>query len=365
MSLTYIVGNPGSGKTYFAVNKLYESFIFEKEPSLFDKIGDKKEKSKNYEFAYTNINEFDFTKSDKIKKLEVDIFKYHLAELYGLYQSKATDKELIKKAKELKLCNVLIVIDECHSTIFNKKGDKILIWWLTYHRHLYQDIYLITQNLSLVASEYKKIAEFFYKAVDGSKRLFSKKFRYVLFNSPTMYQKRDIVPGGGISLNFNSEVFKLYHSGNSTNHKSYLKIYFLISLILIIFTSFLVSKFKSYFSNDNEIPKTEISQNLPKIQTSTNSVPKIDNNISKITNFYKIQCFSNVCTIKDYEKFSYTLFRKMIVENPPLHYEFKELSKGITEVYLYTDKPVFEFLKKEVKNEKDSNSFSLSNGFIK
>lgn len=363
MSLTYIVGNPGSGKTYFAVNKLYESFIFEKEPSLFDKIGDKKEKSKNYEFAYTNINEFDFTKSDKIKKLEVDIFKYHLAELYGLYQSKATDKELIKKAKELKLCNVLIVIDECHSTIFNKKGDKILIWWLTYHRHLYQDIYLITQNLSLVASEYKKIAEFFYKAVDGSKRLFSKKFRYVLFNSPTMYQKRDIVPGGGISLNFNSEVFKLYHSGNSTNHKSYLKIYFLISLILIIFTSFLFSKFKTYFSNDDK--KTEISTNLQTLNQNIQSIKKVDNNISKITNSYKIQCFSDSCKIKDYEKFSYSLFRKMIVENPPLHYEVKELSRGITEVYLYTDKPVFEFLKKEVKNEKYNSSFNPTTGLFK
>ena len=36
MSLTYIVGNPGSGKTYFAVNKLYEYFIREPKPTFFD-----------------------------------------------------------------------------------------------------------------------------------------------------------------------------------------------------------------------------------------------------------------------------------------------------------------------------------------
>lgn len=34
MAITYIVGNPGSGKTYFAVNKLYEYFV---EPTLKNK----------------------------------------------------------------------------------------------------------------------------------------------------------------------------------------------------------------------------------------------------------------------------------------------------------------------------------------
>ncbi|EIX7887894.1 zonula occludens toxin, partial [Campylobacter jejuni] len=27
MAITYIVGNPGSGKTYFAVNQIYEYFV--------------------------------------------------------------------------------------------------------------------------------------------------------------------------------------------------------------------------------------------------------------------------------------------------------------------------------------------------
>lgn len=359
MSLTYIVGNPGSGKTYFAVNKLYEYFIREPKPTFFDPHP--KSNKKNYRCAYTNINEFDFSKSDKIKKLDIDEFKANLSVLYSYYKSKVDDTELIKYAKELNLCNVLIVIDECHSTIFSHKGDKILIWWLTYHRHLYQDIYLITQNLSLVDSAYKKIAEFFYKAVDGSKRLFSRRFRYVQFNSPTMYQKRDIVVGGGVSLKFNSEVYKLYHSGNDTKHKSYLKYYFLVSFFLIVIIIVLFSFFKDYFTpptsdkNSVSASKSIPIQNSFKTPASV-SAPDVNTSISQIQYFYEIHCVYNDCKIEGYFPFSYKFFMASISQTEPLFIEYRDDSKGFLRIFAYFDKPIFEKLKKELKNEKDNFS---------
>lgn len=59
----------------------------------------------------------------------------------------------------MKLNHCLIVVDEAHN-FFNKKNDEILTWWLTYHGHLYQDIILITQDLSLIDTGYKAVAEF-------------------------------------------------------------------------------------------------------------------------------------------------------------------------------------------------------------
>ena len=350
MSLTYIVGNPGSGKTYLAVNKLYECFI-----------SDTKTNKKNYRFAYTNINEFDFSKSDKIKKLDIDEFKSNLSVLYSYYKAKVTDSELIKYAKELNLCNVLIVIDECHSTIFSQKGDKVLIWWLTYHRHLYQDIYLITQNLSLVDSAYKKIAEFFYKAVDGSKRLFSSRLRYVLFNSPTMYQKRDIVVGGGVSLKFNPEIYKLYHSGDETKHKSLIKYYFLVSFFLIFLIVVLFLFFKDYFNtSDKSTRKVSSISTSPVVvnQIYGNTAVSVDKNVSmaQIQYSYFVRCIYTDCVIDGYAPFTYKYFSLMISQVEPIYIEYKSDTKGFLEIYAYFDKPIFEKLKKELKNEKDNFS---------
>ena len=351
MSLTYIVGNPGSGKTYFAVNRLYECFI-----------SDTKTNKKNYRFAYTNINEFDFSKSDKIKKLDIDEFKSNLSVLYSYYKAKVTDSELIKYAKELNLCNVLIVIDECHSTIFSQKSDKVLIWWLTYHRHLYQDIYLITQNLSLVDSAYKKIAEFFYKAVDGSKRLFSSRLKYVLFNSPTMYQKRDIVVGGGVSLKFNPEIYKLYHSGDETKHKSLIKYYFLVSFFLIFLIVVLFLFFKDYFNTSDKSTRkvSSISTSSVVNQIYGNTAVSVDKNVSmaQIQYSYFVRCIYTDCVIDGYTPFTYKYFSLMISQVEPIYIEYKSDTKGFLEIYAYFDKPIFENLKKEVKNEKDSFSTS-------
>ena len=236
-----------------------------------------------------------------------------------------------------------------------------MIWWLTYHRHLYQDIYLITQNLSLVDSAYKKIAEFFYKAVDGSKRLFSRRFKYVQFNSPTMYQKRDIVVGGGVSLKFNPEVYKLYHSGNDTKHKSYLKYYFLVSFFLIVIIIVLFSFFKDYFTpSTSDKNSVSASKSIP-IQNSFKtpasvSAPDVNTSISQIQYFYEIHCVYNDCKIEGYSSFSYKFFMASISQTEPLFIEYRDDSKGFLRIFAYFDKPIFEKLKKELKNEKDNFS---------
>lgn len=353
MSIRYIVGNPGSGKTYLAVAKLYEYFIDEK-----------RKKEPDWLFAYTNINEFDFTKSEIIKPLDLDVLYDGLTDLHNLYLDKVTDDELNEKAKELNLYNVLFVIDECHSNIFHEKNDKVIIWWLTYHRHMYQDIWLITQNLSLVDTKYKKIAEFFYKAIDGSNRLFGNRFKYALFNSPTMYNKRDIVPGGGISLKFNPEIYSLYHSGDKTIHKSYIKYYFLISFLFIALFIFLFFLFKkSFMSDEKEVIKQDLSkQNLviSKDLNSTNSPLKLPFGISQLYP-YNVKCFDKKCFIFEANSYIPESLLKMIISDSSLYfYDYKELISGeFIYFFIFTSDVFLNFKEKRLDDDEKSSIFSI------
>lgn len=347
MSIRYIVGNPGSGKTYLAVYKLHEYFISDKKANI------------TYLNAYTNINQFNFNMSDKIFPLDFDLLLDNLSILHDMYLDKLSDDKLIQKAKELKIYNTLFVIDECHSNIFSQKNNQVLIWWLTYHRHLYHDIWLITQNLSLVDSKYKKIAEFFYKAIDGSNRFFLKKFKYALFNAPTMYLKKDIVPGGGISLKFDENIFNLYHSGASIHQKSYLKLYLAIIVILFLFALLLFIVFKNLFSNNNENLDLNISQVVRYVDsniTKDSFINETKNNQSFYP--YNVNCFFNQC---------YIVENKLIIPEKFLHFILKTFNKNVIfsdyskfiigeyRYFLIFNIDIFKDFKNKIINENDDN----------
>lgn len=245
MAIAYIVGNPGSGKTYFAVNKLYEYFV---EPTLKNKkiLGfeiKRKIKTFDYLYCYTNINGLKFDISNKLLKFDFDVFYLYLSELYNLYSNSANDDEINIKANELKLFKSMFIIDEIHN-VFKNKDDKILIWWLTYHRHIHQEIILITQDLSLVSNEYKRVAEFFYKALDSGKRISKNSFRYAQFSSYKMYGK-DLV--FRFSLKANQEVFNLYQSGKSSSNKSFFTKIFIFAFISFFSFNFIFLYFFKLF----------------------------------------------------------------------------------------------------------------------
>ena len=175
--ITYLLGLPGSGKTYFAVDKIYNNFSTAPEA--------KKDKKLNLDICYTNINELNLKKLDNVHLLDFDILQKHLSELHRMViKEKSTDEALIEKLKEYNLYNALFVIDEAHH-YFDRK-DTVLVWWLSYHRHLYHEIILITQNLSLIESKYKAFSEFFYVAKPQSLTLNRSYFKYNVFCSPVL-----------------------------------------------------------------------------------------------------------------------------------------------------------------------------------
>lgn len=371
--ITYLVGNPGSGKTYYAVFMIYRLFLYEPKKTFLTKFVKPKEKP-NYSFCYTNINEFKFELCDKFKKFDFDEFYLGLRNLYALYKTGATDNEVNEKAKELNLYGCVVVLDECHN-FFKDKKDEILVWWLTYHRHLYQDIYLITQDLTLVNNEYKRIAEKFYRAVDSSRRLFSKKFRYEVYASFRLYKKDQLEI---INIPFLQEVFDLYHSGQSSNKKSFVRFYFFLAIVifisLIFYFYFVVM---SIFRGDTPEPEKNIPADekihVPASQTQSSSSLFYDNKKPKNNNIdlpeiyiYDITCLNNNCHFDDdYRLYPLSLITYISSTHKPLYFYFEPKSHELVKYYYVFDKPVFaNLIQKNNKGVSDEKFNQIPNSSV-
>lgn len=269
--LEYYTGVPGSGKTYRAVDHVYNCFLDEKSKS-FGK----------YSRFFTNINEFHFEafnedistdiepktnmkksvfailqKANELSKLpkkdvaivedddeiestpsqpkqqvayplDMDALLISLTELRELYLSKVSDSLLMERADELNLSNSLFIIDEAHN-FFDTKND-VYVWWLSYHRHLHQDIILITQNLSLIYRKYLTFGEFFYRAVPSSLRIRSGVFTYHQFIKYQLYKTSHT---DTIKVKFYQKVYALY--GSEANTQSKKVIYKFIAIAVVLF----------------------------------------------------------------------------------------------------------------------------------
>lgn len=270
--ITLLTGFPGSGKTYYAVEKIY-SLLTDSNPSEIDII-------------YSNINGLDFNafpnSAIDFQKLDIDDLYNYLTMLYNIFKisknSDNVDDELIKFAKERGYYRAYFVFDECHD--FFSKDDPIKIFWLTYHRHIFQEILLLTQNKTLINSKYRAVPEIFIEAQPRSKKLFSKQLTYKKFSSFAM-RKSDFFEK--TSLTTQKEVFQLYASGNMSNQKSILSRYlkfifggfvFMIFLFYYLFSS--ITKSSTPPSTNINISGTPIIYNNHK--ENNNSMPIIENN---------------------------------------------------------------------------------------
>lgn len=364
MAITYITGVPGSGKSYFATYQIWKNFIREPKKCIFKN----KEKNFNkYDIVYLNINRFKYDLNPKFEEFHNDDFTAKLVELYNCYveTSGKDDDVLIEKAKDLNLYRALIIIDECHNYLGIKESE-VLKWWLTYHRHIYQDIILITQDLSLVAVPYKTIAEHFYQAMPSSVRLFTNSFRYLQYVSYRMYQK-DLIDTKGLHIPIVEEVFDLYQSGDKTSNKSQVRKFLYISFVLIFLAFLCFYFFKKSLVSDSpkissvDIPKESIS-NVSYSPKISNVNVLVDNNSTKdnYKHTYIFNCFKGFCNLKDEKKFyPVSLIFDVASKNEILYSHYFSTFKGMY-VYIYVFKDgVFDFLitDKGVSDEKNSINF--------
>lgn len=252
--VSLVVGFPGSGKSYYAVERIYNLLS--------------NEKKQEFDVIFTNIGgiKFDFFPDSQIefKKLKEEELINYLTECFKLYEQyksyENVDDYLIEYSKEKGFYKALIVFDECHDFFSNQ--DRVKIFWLTYHRHLHHELILLTQNKSLINSKYRAIPEQFIEAQPRSKKIFSNTLNYKHYASFAM-RKTDLFKSS--SLKTNQDIFSLYQSGNKSNQKSIiLKFILILGLGLLVAVFLFLNLFNSYKEEEEviEAPKEKKTNTL-------------------------------------------------------------------------------------------------------
>lgn len=359
--ISFFTGVPGSGKTYYAVDKIFNNFSTDSTAQ--------RDKKATYENCYTNINEFKYNKVEGVLKLDFDELKKHLTILHNLYKEKKDDEFLILKCKEFNIHNTLFVIDEAHN-FFDVK-DSVLVWWLSYHRHLFHEIILITQNISLIESKYKSFSEFFYRAAPQSLTLFKSHFKYFVYCQSRMGANSKT---GVIKLKRNKKVFELYQSGDTINAQNIILKYIIYSFVIFLFL-FIYIKF---FILNNEQIENNVS--APAVPVQNVSVPiatapavpvryvssdSLDTALDdpkesvKENILFNLNCSDVSCSNEDInippDLITYFVKEKKI----KILYSKKVTSKYF-KFYFDSTKDFYNYLKstKGVKNEENFNSFA-------
>lgn len=272
-------------------------------------------------------------------------------------KKKESDDILIEKCKEFKIYKSLFVIDEAHN-IFDT-NNVVLIWWLSYHRHLYHDIYLITQNLSLIHSKYKAFSEYFYKAKPTTLSLSGKTFKYdVYINSRMTMTARSHTE----KLVKNDEVFALYHSGDTVSAKNILLKFYLFSFSMMLIFGLLV--YYIFFSSSKSSEKNATAT-LPIQQLSTTTNIEINQpslaNIPDYTSltFLSLKCNKHYC-YNDYFKIDFEVINHFINSNQITIINTSKISSFLHTYNLYMPNDLFNFLQggTNEKNNHDITSFS-------
>lgn len=347
--IEFITGVPGSGKTYKAVVTIFNNFSSSKNA--------KRDLKKEYINCYTNINEFKFDALNDVIPLDFDDLKLKLKELHKLYKDKETDEVLIEKSKEFNIHKTFFVIDECHN--YFDVNDPTLIWWLSYHRHLYHDIILLTQNLSLVYTKYKSFSEYFYQAKPTTVVLNRQYLVYDSFISARLSQNSK---SGRTKLKKQEEIFDLYQSGDSVYNQNVVLKFLVISLVLLAIVITALVLFVNYKQQDAKEQNQKHSIDSPKLHDSPqkkaaapsmqNPINSIDYESSIFLTLYcnKTYCFNNQFSISE-DVFNHFIKNKEILI---IKQKYKSLHVKYFDIYMSKD--LFNFLKGVTHNESTFNS---------
>lgn len=361
--IQYCTGIPGSGKSYYGIFNIAIHFAKElKDNKKFKSFALSKTK---YKTCLTNINELKFDKFDSVKELDFNKFKIILTKLHNLYKLGKSDSELEESVKDEDFFYTLIVFDECHN--FLNKDDEVLVWWLSYHRHFFQDIILITQDLPLVNKKYKSFTEFYFKAIPSSRKLFNTSMIYHQFTGHQLFQTQK---ANTKKLPILKDIFSLYGSGENNKQKS-IVVYYLI--LAFIFTNLLLV-ISYFFIKSKTQPKTEVqitqpadninktvqTQQLPQNQQTNqkqiiSTVPADTQNEN--LKLFKFSCFDKFCYYKFDNKTTIEIpsnILKTYLLNIDIDKKFTEIVNSRLVIYVLVNEDKFNFLEKGVQNDQEN-----------
>lgn len=312
--ILYITGSPGSGKSYYLVN------YAEKNKNKYDSI--------HHNIAgYRNHDQIMIDKFDDMIREAYDLFKIH--------KDEPEKDEILKNFISTKgFLKSLVLLDECHIILNTQKAH--LVWLVTYHRHLYLDIFFATQNMSLIHSKYK-IAEYYIIAVRGTLKVNQNNLVYRLHTQPNFSVKSTFSTE---TLKKDPAIYALYTSGDFVASSSSIKKKFItIGLVAIIP---ILSMLYYYYKFNALPPSPKIDQKIPQIDKNAsivspppainmpNTIKTSDQSNDHLNYFDVITCLDFQCSSSNFYNLPETFLAVLIDLQ---HVEIKH--KEITEIKKY------------------------------
>ena len=269
--LTLITGHTGSGKTYTAVKKLLEDL--QKDRLIFTNIK-------------LNLD------AENLYFLADDELQQEFKKLAQIMRDNPIQEVAKEKLKQHKFANSAIYVDEAHFLGFRNK-DEYLNDFLTIHRHMGLDIYLITQTPTNVYKAHLELVHKHIQCLPPSSRVM-----------PNILKRRIYEPYGSKDFEtkhekVQKEIFELYNAGKKETsiNKTVIKLMLgLLAVLLILF--FVYTKFSSvlfnkdvkvvadrnktksvFISKDSNFTDLNISRSCTIISKVYPFMPKLDNSI--------------------------------------------------------------------------------------
>lgn len=294
--ITLVDGIPGAGKSYYAVHYMFAN-------------------TSKYYKIFNNIDSFKYY--DNIQELKFSKFIENIAHCKDIYDNESkSDKDIWTYLMSVDLLNsdekefitpVLIVLDEAHN-YFDIKTD-LYVWFLTYHRHLFIDIILVTQDSNLLHFAYRKLFQNILHAVPGDKQLTIKKVIQILtpgkkesLGGRLKYQRHIKLPladgkygthFGDIFLDAKKEVFALYNSGDNVRSPyAFSKYIYFGAALLFSGLAAIYLLFNSFFSVEKV--SYESVNNLAPVSTVISSPKHINSDFTEVS-YIKLDCIVDNC----------------------------------------------------------------------
>ena len=311
MALRIITGVPGAGKTFYAVNHLAKNYC--------KMVGDTYELKNKYKIV-TNIEGLLLDSVD----LNAAIEKAGSPEkFFSIEVQKKVTEKYHKEKKSL-----VYFIDESQQYFHRRFYDRDVFSFFETHRHYGLDIYLVTQNVNLLAKDLVSLAEYEVRAIPRTLSIGG--FNYLKKSN------KEII--GRSFLSKNKKIFAMYKSmtGNETEkiRTPYLK-YIIPFVLLLLLGSYLLSK--SFFGRAMGLSDATASSSGPVTQKSVSrsSAEKNEVIVDDLHPFVQVSYSRNNSQVFVYDPISKDLCPVSVFP-----YELKAVASGKS-IRLYARLPPF------------------------
>lgn len=396
-----ITGEPGSGKSAYAVDyilnrkkeyksvyvningfKMHDNIYALNFPNLYDILTRCKE---IYDFQVSNLgnDSNDNVIDEPIVEYLLEINFIEKNPKFDEYISKKLNREkvsFLKKMylnifesikKEFEYLPTLFVIDEVQNHMGAidpntgkelKTADPILSWWVSYHRHLFMDVLVISQQYQKIHIAYRRDIGYFVDGIASQSTLFGKLSPNLIYNKHKSSPYSEKNRAGQLKVKKRKELFEAYQSGDAVRSKSVILPWIIFSLIVsVVVLSIFYFVISSYSSS-------QIDDNNSTIKT-TSVIKKITSDYSTSSSFsydglsyIKLTCIHNICSNKEHKINVYVDDLNVTVSNTNSQFlQVKKYSDSLAVVRLLASKDFINLFQGANNGKTETQGFDLLN----